>query len=135
MENLKSLLHEEIETEFEELSNMELGSDLHKKTVDDLVKLFDRAIEIDKHETAKADKIEERTNEKEKTEYERQLKDKQDREERIWKIVSNSITAAGVIIPVFVTIWGVQKSFEFEKEGTVTTIMGRGFVGKLLPKK
>ena len=63
------------------------------------------------------------------------LKVKQIEEEKKDRLVKNCLTAAGIVIPVWVTIWGTLKTLEFEKTGTVTTIMGRGFINKLLPKK
>lgn len=56
----------------------------------------------------------------------------EDRKGRIWR---DAIAIAGIVVPTWLTIWGTKKSFEFEKEGTITTIMGRGFIGKLLSKK
>ena len=60
-----------------------------------------------------------------------QLAEDEKRDRRI----KNGITIAGIVIPSLITIWGTIKSLNFEKEGTVTTIMGRGFINKLLPKK
>lgn len=114
---IENMLGDEIQNEFEKLKGDTLGSEQYSKTVDGLTKMVDRAIEIEKLKLEAANK-------------EKQLK-----EERKDRIVKNIISAAGVIIPVGVTIWGTLVSFEFEKEGSVTTIMGRGFVNKLLPKK
>lgn len=106
MEETKILLKEEIATEFAKLREMEVGSESYQAAVDGLTKLVDREIEID-----------------------RSYEEKRDR------FIKNCMTAAGIIVPVVVTVWGTCKSFEFEKEGTITTIMGRGFINKLLPKK
>ena len=121
---IDSLLETELQDEFESLSRMDKGTEQYKATVDGLTKLMDRAIEIDKLDAA----AEERKSEKE-------LKLQQANEERKDRIVKNCLTAAGIIIPTVVTIWGTLASFKFEQEGTVTTIMGRGFINKLLPKK
>ena len=51
------------------------------------------------------------------------------------RMITNAITAAGIVIPSLITIWGTFKTLKFEEQGTVTTIMGRGFINKLLPKK
>lgn len=63
------------------------------------------------------------------------LKKTQGDEERKGRIWRDAIAIAGIVVPTWLTIWGTKKSFEFEKEGTITTIMGRGFIGKLLHKK
>ena len=45
---IEEKLRTEIETEFEKLEGMEVGSDEYKTTVDGLTKLVDRAIEYEK---------------------------------------------------------------------------------------
>jgi hypothetical protein len=57
---------------------------------------------------------------------------KDEKKDRLFK---NIISAAGVVLPLIVTIWGTKVSMQFEKEDSFTTIMGRGFIQKLLPKK
>lgn len=126
--SIETLLHEEIQAEFEELKTMEVGSEKHKYTVDSVAKLYDRAIEMRKFD------VETQAKEKER-EIELNLKQEQMKEERNDRRWKNALTAAGIAIPTAVTIWGTIKSMEFEKEGTITTIMGRGFIQKLLPKK
>lgn len=117
MANIETLLHEEIADRFNELNGMKAGTPEFKETVDSVAKLMDRAIEIERLDNEIEDKAE------------TQKEEKKDR------LIRNIIAAAGVIIPTLVTVWGTKKSFEFEKEGTITTIMGRGFLQKLLPKK
>lgn len=126
--NIETMLHDEIRNEFDELKKMELGTEAYKTTVDGLTKLMDKAIEIDKFNTEYQNKIETR-------EIENNIKLKELEDEKKDRLVKNILTGAGVIIPVAVTVWGTFKTFEFEKTGTVTTIMGRGFLNKLLPGK
>lgn len=115
--NIETKLNEELVDELDHLSKMEVGSEEYTKTVEGWTKLADRAIEMERLNSENADK--ERTRE----------------EERIDRWIRHGLTAFGIILPVAVTIWGTVKSFEFEKEGTITTLMGRGFMNKLLPKK
>lgn len=117
MANIKTLLHVEIENRFNELDGMKAGSPEYEKTVEGVAKLMDRAIELEKLDKEVQDTAE------------AQKEEKKDR------LIRNIIAAAGIIVPTLVTVWGTKKSFEFEKEGTITTIMGRGFIQKLLPKK
>ena len=125
---IETLLHEEIQDEFKNLKEMELGTEDYKTTVDGLVKLVDRAIEIDKLNIDAQDRIDSR-------EIEVDLKQQQINDEKQDRKIRNGIAIAGIVIPTIVTIWGTLKSFKFEKDGTVTTIMGRGFIQKLLPNK
>ena len=114
---IRELLNSEIQDEVERLGEMEIGSESYKATVDGVTKLVDRAIEL------------------EKSDIELQEKRKQMREEKVDRWVKNGISVAGIIIPIAVTIWGTLVTLKFEEKGTVTTIMGRGFINKLFPKK
>ena len=117
IKNIEHHLQSEIVAEFGELCRTDLNADDRKTTVDSLAKLIDRAVEM------------------EKLEIERVEKAKARKEDRIDRLIKDGITILGIVIPTVVTIWGTVKSIEFEKEGTITTIMGRGFINKLLPKK
>ena len=121
---IKETLYKELEDELQALTEIEVGTDEYKSSVDGVTKLLDRAIEIEKHEA-----------EMKEREAERIAKNIQVAEEQKDRVVKNYISAGGVVLPLLVTIWGTLKSFKFEKDGTVTTIMGRGFINKLLPKK
>ena len=121
---IKETLYKEIEDELQALTEIEVGTDEYKSSVDGVTKLLDRAIEIEKHEA-----------EMKEREAERIAKNIQVAEEQKDRVVKNYISAGGIVLPLLVTIWGTLKSFKFEKDGTVTTIMGRGFINKLLPKK
>ena len=126
--NIENQLRVEIANELNELSKLQLGSEEYRGTVDCLTKLMDRALEMEKLNADIQDREFVRENDNE-------LKLKTFADERRDRLVKNCLTAAGIIIPTVVTIWGTLKSIEFEKEGTITTIMGRGFIQKLLPKK
>lgn len=121
------LLCEEIEKEFGEIEKLEVGSEKHRAAVDSLTKLVDRAIEIDRMEAEMQEKIESRVSDAE-------FKVQTAKDDKINRIVSHSINVVGIILPIAVTIWGTKASFEFEKDGTISTLMGRGFINKLLPK-
>lgn len=126
--NIETLLREEIKSELEELKKMSMGTDEYRTTVDGITKLADRAIEMERLDIESQDKAEVR-------EIEAELKLKEMSEERKDRWIKNGISVMSVLVPTVVTIWGTVKSIEFEKEGTITTIMGRGFINKLLPKK
>lgn len=125
---IEAMLRDEIQSEFENLKKMETGTEKYKTTVDGLTKLVDRAIELEKFEEDCQDKIKNR-------EIETEFKSKQFREEKKGRIVKNVLDGLAIVVPIGITIWGTCKTLEFEKTGTVTTIMGRGFINKLLPKK
>ena len=126
-EQTLSLLNAEIEDEFERLGSLEVGSDKYKVAVEGLTKLVDRQIEMEKFIIEHEDKV----NNQEK---ENDLKRKQMRNENVDRIVKNVFTGVSVVGGIVLTVWGTYKSFEFEKEGSITTIMGRGFINRLLHK-
>ena len=128
---LDNLLEEQIKEGLEGLGNLDMGSEEYKSASEAITKLIDREIELKKLDSANDDKrhqrlIEIKDRELDRKKYESDEKDR-------W--IKNGLTAAGLIIPTIVTIWGTIKSFEFEEKGSITTIMGRGFINKLLPKK
>ena len=118
--SVKTLLCDEVKSELQIMNDVEAGSDKHKQTADIAVKLIDRWIELERLELSG---------------NELRLKLQQMEEDKKDRFVKNCIAVAAIVVPVGVTIWGTLKSFEFEKEGTITTMMGRGFINKLLPKK
>ena len=142
-------LETEILEDLNGLGDMELGSEEYKVATEGLAKLMDRAIELKRvdadiiRENTKND-IERESLEIKKAELEikeeqfkldLELKEKQLANDKKDQLIRNGIAIAGIVIPSVITIWGTLKSLKFEETGTVTTIMGRGFIGKLLPKK
>ena len=131
MTNYKEALDGEISTELEVLESMETNSEDYKIMVEGLTKLIDRSMELEKIEISKAQEAEKIKNEAEKMKFEAE----QAKTNKIFQWIGYGISAAGIVIPVAVTIWGTKVTLNFEKEGTVTTMMGRGFINKLLPKR
>ena len=142
----RQLLEDEISAEFNTLKDMELGSEQYKTAVDQITKLMDRSISLEKLDNESNDKTKDResdmnykteqlTNDKEYHDSDIALRKEQMDNDKRDRLIVNIITAAGIIIPSFITVWGTYKTLKFEEQGTVTTIMGRGFINKLLPKK
>ena len=125
--HLEKILSDEINSEFEELKKMELGTEKYKTTVDGLAKLIEKAIDINKFETELEEKIESRVKDYELN-LQRLKEDKNDR------LIRNSIDVAGILIPSVITIWGTLKTLKFEETGTVTTMPGRAFIQRIFPK-
>lgn len=126
--DIENLLYDEIQTDFEKLRDEELEPEKRRATVDELTKLMDRAIEMKKIEDDCKDKAAARESEQ-AARLQQLEEDKKDR------IVKNIIGAAGVILPLLVTVWGTKVSMEFEKEDSFTTAAGRNFVNNLFRKK
>lgn len=126
--SIKTMLDEEIRNEIELLGKAEVNSEDYKVLVDGIAKLTDRSIELEKVEIERKNRIEDR-------ECENEFKAAQMNTDNTWRMINNVVETAKILLPIGVTIWGTLATFEFEKEGTVTTSIGRGFINKLLPKK
>ena len=126
--NIETLLYDAMETDFNVMAEEELGSEKRKAALDELTKLMDRAIEMQKVDNDCTDKTEIRENDK-------FMKEQQFKDEKMDRWARNAIGAAGIVLPILVTIWGTKVSLEFEKEGTITTFAGRNFFQKLFPRK
>lgn len=126
--NTKQLLEKEIQDELEEIGGMEIGSEAHKAATEALTKLLDKYNDIDKLDLEYQDKYESREND-------RIMKEQQLKHEKTDSLIKNILTGVVGIGGLCVTVWGTCKSIKFEETGTFTTIMGRGFIQRLLPKK
>lgn len=118
------MLHEEIESELEELGKLGVGSDEYKVAVDGITKLMDRAIKIDELNANAQDKVESR-------EAEYDFKQKQMNAEKKDRIVKNIITGFSIGIPAAVAIWGTIVTLKFDEVGTVTSIAGKEHTRKI----
>lgn len=140
--NIELLLNEEIESEFEVLKGMNLGTEDYKITVEGLTKLIDRSIELGKMKIDHEEKEQRLKNELEKFEKEYNekiesrkndecLRLKQLKSEQINQWIRDGVSVLGIVVPSGVAIWGVLKSLKFEEFGSITTMAGRGFFNKL----
>lgn len=123
--SIQRLLREEIESEFKELSKITPGGEDYKVAVDGITKLMDRAIEMEKNEIDRQDRIDARDSENE-------FKTKQMEDEKKDRFVKNLLTGVGTIGGLVVTIWGAKKAWKFEETGTVASPVGRSFINKLI---
>ena len=123
--SIQRLLREEIESEFKELSKITPGGEDYKVAVDGITKLMDRAIEMEKNEIDRQDRIDARDSENE-------FKTKQMEDEKKDRFVKNLLTGVGTIGGLVVTIWGAKKAWKFEETGTVASPVGRNFINKLI---
>lgn len=103
---IEAVLNDEIQGEFEELKEMEIGGDEYKSTVDGLTKLVDRAIEIKKVNDDKNDRI-----------------------------VKNVLTGISVIGGLGLTVWGSINSWKFEEHGVMSNGPGKEFMKRLFHVK
>lgn len=100
-------LRVEIDRELNGLKGMEVGSEQLSAAVNDVTKLIDRKIEMDRTENEAYEKAE-------------ALKAEQ---RNRW--IGYGITVGTTLLANIVTVVCFHKSMEFEKTGTITTLAGR----------
>ena len=126
--SVKALLDDEIRDEIENLGKVQLGSDEHKIAADALTKLLDKSIEMNKLDLEYQERYEAR-------EAENELKQKQIADEKKDRAVKNVMTGVSIVGGFALTIWGTFKTLKFEETGVLTSLVSKGFIQKLLPKK
>lgn len=109
-------LHAEVGNKIDALASLDVSTKEYSAAVENVTKLMDRAIEIDKLKISEA------------------RDEKQMIEERKARIVKNSIDVGSVVLPLAVTVWGALVSLKFEEEGTITTTVGRKTLDKLFKR-
>ena len=143
--DIKTLLNEEIGSELNALGDLDVGTEEYKVTVDGVVKLIDKQIEMDKLE--RDSKAKEREYELDSKKFEADKADKaagkkiEDaklkilQEERKDHRFNKTMDIAKLTLPLLVTIWGTLVTFKYEETGTVTTSLGKGHLKNLMFRK
>lgn len=125
---IEQLLQDEIKDELQGLSTLELGSGKYKVTTDGIVKLMDKAIEMDK---INRDQDERQANRNEDLELKYRQIEAEIRDRKVKNVITVVISGVGTVV----TIWGTLKTLKFEEVGTVTTMAGRNFINNLFKRK
>ena len=113
---IKSKLEEVISLKLEEAKVTE--SEAGKRAVDDVAKLTNCLIEIQKMENDEETRKEDQN--------------QQTKKER-WQ---NGIAIAGIAVPATISLVGIYKTFKFDDAGgIISSTLGRGFLNKIVPKK
>ena len=116
MNNMETLLRESIENELDKLGELSVGTKEHSAAVDDLTKLMDRRIELEKLAVTE-------------TQEEKRI-----REERYARWTKNLIDLGLGLGGLALTYWGAKASFRFEESGTITSQTGKKFWDRVFRK-
>lgn len=125
--NIKTMLDTEIQGEFSELANIEVGTEPYKIAVNGVTQLLDRQIELKKIEIERDEKAE-------ALEMEMRLKSQQMRDDRADRIVKHVMSLITIGASIGLTVWGTRTAIKFEETGTISTTVGRLFFNKIVPK-
>lgn len=117
MNNIKTLLHNEIENEIDKIGEMTLGTPEHAKAVESWSKLVNSANEINKTEASIA-------------QAEQQMAD-----ERKSRWVNYGFRLLEIGAPLAMTWAGTKMVLKFEETGSITTTVGRQIIPKLFKFK
>lgn len=146
MDEIKTQLVEELASEINDLKTLGIGTDEHKRAVEDITKLADRVIEMKKLEADAEQKARSYMFEKDKLnkdleerikvrELDERVKAEQAKDNRKFRWLEIGIAVVGIAVPTIVKIWGTNKTLKFEETGTVTTMAGRSHINSLFTKK
>lgn len=122
--SIDNLLNVELEEKIEILSNMNPGTEEYKLAVDNITKLLDRSIEMNKIDYDRKER-------KEVREEEAKSKIESNKVNKKHYIIDTIVTIIGIAVPASITVWGTKTSFKFEETGSITTIIGRGFIDNI----
>lgn len=126
--NAETRLYDEMETVSNKLMDLTPGTEDYDKVLNAYMTLYDRSIELYRIEADSEDKAAARESAKE-------LELQKAKGEKGNRIVQAVINAAGIVLPIILTVWGTNKTLKFEEEGTISTTAGRNFFSQLFRKK
>ena len=145
-EEIKDLLDEEIKSQINTISSMNVEDVNYSKAVDSLVKLHKLRIEETKTITDLADRTYKRETDEEERKYKREndektcelseeIRQEQLLEQKKERYIRIGLDVAGLLVPImFYSAW-MRKGFKFEETGTFTSTTFRGLFGHFKPTK
>jgi hypothetical protein len=144
--SIDAKLNEEIERELDAIYEMEVGSEKHSHSVDNLTKVLDRVIKMQsldadernktaEREAAERARIEEMRARDAEREAEGKRKDAEQESEKIDRLIGHGITVGLGLLGMGLTLYGFNKSMKYEEIGTITTQAGKFMLNKILGRK
>jgi septal ring factor EnvC (AmiA/AmiB activator) len=144
--SIDAKLNEEIERELDAIYEMEVGSEKHSHSVDNLTKVLDRVIKMQsldadernkaaEREAAEKARIEEMRARDAEREAEGKRKDAEQESEKIDRLIGHGITVGLGLLGMGLTLYGFNKSMKYEEIGTITTQAGKFMLNKILGRK
>ena len=135
--SIHDLYESELEDEFEDLNDIEPGSDEHRKAVGDISQLTDRYVrlkEVDIEKQKMDFESEKMKIEHEKINIEKQkMKIEREKmtEERKSRTIQIGKDVMSIVVPAAITGVGMVLMFLFEEKGTITSRAGSKIVDRM----
>lgn len=141
MDEIKTLLDEQIKTEISGLSSLETGSDAKSKAVTDLTKLYQARIDEIKAETALLEHKDRHELERDKHYLEsltrdddRRLKEAEHKSRSLDRWINVGVAVGTMVISVVsYDIWN-RRGLKFEETGSINSPQTRNLISAMLPK-
>lgn len=134
-EEIKNLLDEEIKSQINAISDMDVDNENYSKAIDSLVKLHKLRIEETKSITDFEDRTYKRENDEKTCELSEEIRQEQLSEQKKDRYIRIGIDVAGLLVPImFYSAW-MRKGFKFEETGTFTSTTFRGLFGHFKPTR
>lgn len=134
-EEIKNLLDEEIKSQINAISDMDVDNENYSKAIDSLVKLHKLRIEETKSITDFEDRTYKRENDEKTCELNEEIRQEQLSEQKKERYIRIGLDVAGLLVPImFYSAW-MRKGFKFEETGTFTSTTFRGLFGHFKPTR
>ena len=134
-EEIKDLLDEEIKSQINTISGMDVEDVNYSKAVDSLVKLHKLRIEETKSITDSENLAYKRETDEETCKLNEEIRQEQLSEQKKDRYIRIGLDVAGLLVPImFYSAW-MRKGFKFEETGTFTSTTFRGLFGHFKPTR
>ncbi|WP_289307821.1 hypothetical protein [uncultured Phocaeicola sp.] len=134
-EEIKNLLDEEIKSQINTISGMDVDDENYSKAVDSLVKLHKLRIEETKSITDSENLAYKRETDEETCKLNEEIRQEQLSEQKKDRYIRIGLDVAGLLVPImFYSAW-MRKGFKFEETGTFTSTTFRGLFGHFKPTR
>lgn len=134
-EEIKNLLDEEIKSQINTISGMDVNDENYAKAVDSLVKLHKLRIEEMKSITDSEDQAYKRETDEETCKLNEEIRQEQLSEQKKDRYIRIGLDVAGLLVPImFYSTW-MRRGFKFEESGTFTSTTFRGLFGHFKPTR
>lgn len=134
-EEIKNLLDEEIKSQINTISSMNVDDENYSKAVDSLVKLHKLRIEETKSITDSENLVYKRETDEETCKLNEEIRQEQLLEQKKDRYIRIGLDVAGLLVPImFYSAW-MRKGFKFEETGTFTSTTFRGLFGHFKPTR
>lgn len=134
-EEIKNLLDEEIKSQINTISGMDVDDENYSKAVDSLVKLHKLRIEETKSITDSENLAYKRETDEETCKLNEEIRQEQLSEQKKDRYIRIGLDVAGLLVPImFYSAW-MRNGFKFEETGTFTSTTFRGLFGHFKPTR